>query len=213
MLDGALVFDAETGSLVQLGRTNVTIYMKHWSTKIWCFAYIFNGGQPQIWLPGDPIPEAFYLVKRFIAHNISFERALCRYILIPQYGFPPLPAFENWFCTQTAARILALPAKLENTAKILKLPQQKLDATIMKRMMKPRDPRPTEDPNQIYWNDDPKDLQTLCQYCVGDALCEMAMYQWIQHRQKTVGTSSSGFSASPMRSVESPSIENISIIS
>ena len=212
-MDGELVFDGETGSLVQLGRTNVTVYMKHLSTIVWCIAYIFNGGQPQIWLPGDPIPEAFYLAKRFIAHNISFERALWRYILIPQYGFPPLPAFENWFCTQTAARILALPAKLENTTKILELPHRKLDTVIMKRMMKPRDPRPGEDPGKIYWNDDPEDLQTLCRYCVGDVLCEMDLYLWIRRRQEAAGTSSFGFSASPTKSVESPSMENLSIVS
>ena len=174
-MDGELVFDAETGSLVQLGRTNVTVYMKHWSTKIWCFAYIFNGGQPQIWMPGDSIPEAFYLAKRFIAHNISFERALWRYILIPQYGFPPLPAFENWFCTQTAARILALPAKLENTAKILGLPHQKLDAAIMKRMMRPGNPRPAKTPAKSTGTTIPKSckhfIDTASETCYAKWLC------------------------------------------
>jgi hypothetical protein len=176
---GEIVWDAETGSAVKLGRggTNIPVYMKHPSTRLWLFAYSHNGAPPQIWKPSDPVPEAFRNCGRFICHNVEFERAVWRHILIPQYGFPPLPPSESWFCTQAAARMTALPGALENAANILQLPYRKHDDTIMKRMMKPRPSRRGDD--TIRWFDSPADIAALGEYCIGDVLCEMALYHWI----------------------------------
>jgi hypothetical protein len=96
----------------------------------------------------------------------------------------------------------ALPGKLKDVARILDLPQQKLRAEVMLRMMKPRKPRQGEDPAGIYWNDDPNDFRALCEYCKGDVACELALYQWICHHWDT---SRLNFEPSfaPMRSLES----------
>jgi DNA polymerase len=195
-----LVFDAETGSRVKLGGkgSNVTVYMTDESTRVWCIAYSFNGSRPQLWRPGYPIPDVFQSADRFIAHSVEFERALWRCIL-PQYGFPLLPPSEKWFCTQAAARMTALPAKLENIAAILNLPR-KHDPAVMLRMAKPRKPRPGEDPAGIYWNDNPADFAALYDYCIGDVLCEMALYKWIL-RHWDMSSSNCRSSDAAMRSV------------
>jgi hypothetical protein len=87
-------------------------------------AYSLNGAPPLLWFPNNgPIPEAFRIADRIIAHSIEF---LWRHILTPRYGFPPLPPAEQWLCTQAAARMCALPGKLKDAARILDLPQQKL---------------------------------------------------------------------------------------
>ena len=150
-----LVFDAETGSQVRLGNagSNVTCYMKHRSTRLLCLAYSLDGAPPALWHPNNgPIPEAFRIAERIIAHNIEFERALWRHILIPRYDFPPLPPAESWFCTLATARMCALPGKLKDVACILGLPQQKMDAKVMLRMMKPRKPRQGEKRRAPAWS-------------------------------------------------------------
>jgi len=118
-----LVWDAETGSQVKLGGkikgTNISVYMKHPSTRVWCFAYSsLNGAEPEIWKPGDPVPEAFRSADRFVAHNVEFERALWRYKLIPEFGFPPLPPSEKWFCTMAAAQMTGLVGGLKTIRRI-----------------------------------------------------------------------------------------------
>jgi hypothetical protein len=203
---GEIVWDAETGSQVKLGRggTNIPVYMKHSSTRVWLLAYSHNGAPPKLWMPGDLAPQAFRTSNRFIAHNVEFERALWRYILIPKHGFPPLPPSENWFCTQAAARMTALPAALENVAAILQLPHRKQDDTIMRRMMKPRPPRRGD--NAIHWFDSPADIAALGEYCIGDVLCEMALYHWIQrhwdmNRSSLESSGASTRSAAPSSTV------------
>jgi hypothetical protein len=185
-MPGELVWDAETGSQVKLGGkikgTNISVYMKHPSTRIWCFAYSLDGAEPEIWKPGDPVPEAFRSADRFIAHNVEFERALWRHVLVPQYSFPPLPPSEKWFCTMAAAQMTGLVGGLKTIAEFLQLPHQKTDNAVMLRMMKPCAARPGEDPHGVHWNDDPEDFLALCEYCRGDVLCETALYQWLVRR-------------------------------
>jgi DNA polymerase len=207
-----IVWDAETGSRAKLGRsgTNVPVYMKHPSTRLWLLAYSYNGAAPRVWRPGDPLPEEFKTAGRFIAHNVEFERGLWKHILIPRYGFPPLPPSGSWFCTMAAVRMTALPGALKDVASILKLPFQKGDSSILQRMMKPRDPRPGEDINKTYWNDDPADFAALCNYCIGDVLCEMALYHWIQHHWDMSRSSLPSFDA-PVRNTVSGLTENPSI--
>jgi hypothetical protein len=180
--------------------------MKHPDTRLWLLAYSLNGAPPQLWLPNNgPLPEAFRVADRIIAHNIEFERALWRHILTPRYGFPPLPPRENWFCTLSATRMCALPGALGNVAHILNLPYRKANKEIMARMSKPRKPYKGEDWANVYWNDNPADLAILGKYCIGDVLCEMALYQWILHHWD-MSRSSFESSTNPTRTSASPSI-------
>jgi hypothetical protein len=199
-MPGELIWDAETGSQVKLGGrikgTNISVYMRHASTRIWCVAYSLDGAEPEIWKPSDPVPEAFRLADRFITHNVEFERAAWRFKLIPEYGFPPLPPSDKWFCTMAAAQMTGLVGGLKTIAGILQLSHQKTDNAVMLRMMKPRAARPGEDPHEVHWNDDPEDFLALCEYCRGDVQCETALYQWLVRHWTNPSTPNYGLLAS-----------------
>jgi DNA polymerase len=128
-------------------------------------------------MPNDPVPECFQQPNIFVAHNISFERAVWQFVLAPRHGFPPLPPIEDWLCTMAMAQMTALPSALNKVADVLQLDHRKLDSDPMKRMAKPRKARRNEDPNQLYWHDSPQDIAALASYCVGDLRCEMALRQ------------------------------------
>jgi DNA polymerase len=71
-----------------------------------------------------------------------------------------------------------LPGKLENVAEALSLPLRKdaEGARLMKQMMKPRKPRAGEDPNGIYWHDEPEKIARLSNYCIRDTDVERLVY-------------------------------------
>ena len=77
-----------------------------------------------------------------------------------------------------AALSQALPAKLEKVAKVLELAHQKDMAghRLMLQMSKPRKARKDEDPNGVYWFEDPDRMQRLCEYCEDDVRAERELY-------------------------------------
>jgi DNA polymerase bacteriophage-type len=106
----------------------------------------------------------------------NFERLIETHIMGPRYGWPTIP-IERHRCSQAAALALALPAKLENVAAALGLAQQKDRAghLNMLAMSRPRKPRKGEDPNGVYWHDDPERLERLHSYCKQDTATERAL--------------------------------------
>jgi DNA polymerase len=78
-----------------------------------------------------------------------------------------------------AALAAALPAKLETVAEVLELPVRKdaEGARLMLLMARSRKPRAGEDPNKIYWHDDPEKLERLYKYCQNDVEVERALYK------------------------------------
>jgi DNA polymerase len=139
-----------------------------------------DDGETRIWIPGEPIPPEFieaannpdYLV---VAHNDAFERLIEHHILGPRYGWPIMP-IERHRCTMAMALAMALPAALGKVGHALGLEQRKADSGLMKRMARPRKPRRDEDPNGIYWFDDPERLVQLYDYCKQDAETERELY-------------------------------------
>src|SRR5262249_46920494 len=101
--------------------------------------------------------------------------------MAPRYGWPLIP-LERRRCTQAAALALALPAKLKDVANALHLEQQKDESghRIMMQMAKPRRPRQDEDPNGVYWFDDPERREQLYAYCKQDVATERALHHKIE---------------------------------
>jgi DNA polymerase len=152
------------------------------NTGVWCAAYAVDDGPVQIWNPGQPIPEVFFTAARdpdwlIAAHNDAFERAIEERILAPRYGWPIVP-IERHRCTMAMASASALPAKLKTVAEVLQLSARKDDdgARLMQQMARPRKPRAGEDPNGIYWHDDPEKLDRLYAYCAQDVIAERELY-------------------------------------
>jgi hypothetical protein len=72
----------------------------------------------------------------------------------------------------------ALPARLKTVAEVLQLSARKDDqgSRLMQQMARPRKPRAGEDPNGIYWHDDPEKLEGLYAYCRQDVEVERELF-------------------------------------
>jgi hypothetical protein len=158
-------------STVKLGKVGASRYAEDATTDVRCVALALDDGPVRLWFPGDPLPAEVSEATIWIAHNAFFERCIFRHILVPRYGWPDI-AIESWRCTLAMALAMGLPGKLERLGEALNLTHRKGNAAIMRKMAKPRKPRKDEDPNGIYWHDDPKSLEKLGQYCCQDVECE-----------------------------------------
>jgi DNA polymerase len=166
--------DYETRSTLDLRDVGVHRYVTHPSTNVWCCAYAVDDGPVKLWVPGDPVPGEFAEAAhdpewRVSAFNDNFERQVECCIMAPRYSWPLIP-IERHECTQAMALALALPAKLENVAKELRLKHQKDadGARLMLQMARPRKLRRDEDPNTIRWFDDAGRRERLGEYCRQD---------------------------------------------
>lgn len=184
MSDPILHLDVESRSAVDLPATNAYVYFDDPSTDLWLLAWAFDNDEPKLWFPGDPCPpEVAEHVRHgglLAAWNCAFERLAWRKLLAPKYGWPELQ-LEQCRCVMAAALALALPAKLEHCAPALGLSQVK-DAeghALMLRMSKPRKARKGEDPNGVYWWDEPEKIERLARYCADDIRTETAIFDKI----------------------------------
>jgi DNA polymerase len=174
--------DYETRGTLVLSTVGAWKYSRHLETEVLCCAYAIDEGPVKLWTPNDPIPIEFVEAAQnpdFIvsAFNDAFERLIEQHILSPRHGWPIVP-LERHRCTQAAALSLALPAALEKAAAALGLECRKDMAGHrgMLIMSRPRKPRKNEDPNGIYWLDDPERLERLYAYCRQDVEVERALH-------------------------------------
>jgi DNA polymerase len=121
--------DFETRSTLDLTRCGGWRYATDQATGVWCASYAIDDQPTQLWLPGNPIPEAFFEAARnpewlIAAHNDAFERVIEQFILAPHYGWPLVP-IERHRCTMAMALACGLPGKLETVAEALSLPLRK----------------------------------------------------------------------------------------
>jgi DNA polymerase len=174
--------DYETRSILDLTEVGAHKYAVHPSTGVWCFAFAVDDGPIQLWVPGDPVPAEFieaaqnpdWLVS---AWNDNFERLIEQHIMGPRYGWPLVP-IERHRCSMAAALALALPGSLEMAALALGLEERKDTASrrLMLQMSRPRKPRKGEDPEGVYWLDDPASRAQLGEYCKQDVATERAAH-------------------------------------
>jgi DNA polymerase len=159
--------DFETRSTVDLKKAGVYVYADHPDTDVWCMAYAIGDEEPQIWVPGDPVPDKIWeACDRFLdfrAWNANFERIIWEEQLAFFHHFPKLPP-EYWVDTAAEAAAMALPRALGQAARVLGLKEQKDVAghRLMMQMARPR----TKDP--LTWWDDSERFRRLIQYCKKD---------------------------------------------
>jgi DNA polymerase bacteriophage-type len=182
VIQHVMLRDYETRSRVDLRKVGAHRYAADPSTEVLCCAYCVDDGPVQLWKPGDPVPQAFITAANnpdwvVVAHYDMFETAIEQSIMAPRYGFPLIP-MERHRCTQAAALSRALPAKLEKVAKVLELQHLKDMAghRLMLQMSKPRKARKDEDPNGVYWFEDPDRMQRLGEYGEDDVKSERELY-------------------------------------
>jgi hypothetical protein len=207
MTSDFLVLDFETRSEVILSDTSVSVYARYPTTGVWCAAWTFNDAAPQLWLPGDAIPEVFYTASTIVSHNVAFEFNIWMHLMAPRYGWPPVPSYEHWICTMACVQALALPPALGKVAAELKLTHQKGDDKLAKRMARRRLPRGDEAPDKLYWDDDTQHFLELADYCKTDVLCERELYLWLLHHSEQQ-SNAIGSSPKSKTNVVSASIAN-----
>lgn len=120
--------------------------LPHWEpgvTGLWHPAY------PQCGIPEDGdwrlLGELFDWIQDgglVEAHNSWFERGIWTNILVPRFGFLPIP-HRLWRCSAAKAATHALPRALEGCTSALGLAIEKDEAgsELMKKMCKPRKPK------------------------------------------------------------------------
>jgi len=175
--------DIETRSTLDLTDVGAWRYASESTTGVWCVGYTVDNAPARIWIPGQPIPEEFHIAARepdwlIVAHNDAFERAVEELILAPRYGWPIVP-IQQHVCTMAMVLASALPGSLDSAAEVLNSPFRK-DAEgqrLMRKMARPRKARTGEDPNGLYWHDEPENQARLQKYCAHDTDAERWLYQ------------------------------------
>ena len=178
--------DYETRGVLALGKVGVHRYAADSRTAVLCCAYAVDNEPVKLWTPGDAIPPEFHEAAKnpnwiAVAHNAAFEMAIEQHILGLRLGWPLIP-IERQRCTMAMALALSLPARLESVARALELRHQK-DAVghrLMLMMSKPRKAHKDEDPNQIFWFQDPDRLGRLYEYCQADVEAERELFTRLQ---------------------------------
>jgi DNA polymerase len=174
--------DIESRGVLSLPKVGAWKYAADPRTEIFCVGYAVNNDPVKLWLPNQPVPEAFIEAARnpgwlVCAHNDAFESTIEQLLLHPRYGWPLVP-IERHVCTMARCLAHALPGKLELAAQALDLLHQKDRAgqRLMLMMSKPRRPHIDEDPNGLYWFDDEPRLQRLYEYNKQDVEVERELY-------------------------------------
>jgi DNA polymerase len=152
-------------------------YIMHPSLDILCFSYRIDGGRTQRWTPAhgpvsEAIPELAYRAKNgdtVKAWNAGFELGVSNSEAARRIQFPALTVQQM---SDSAARAasLALPRKMENCARVLKLPVQKdmEGSKVMLKLSRPHKPT-KKDPWTRYTPQNSPDLfATLYGYCDTD---------------------------------------------
>ena len=168
------LYDDETRSVLDLRQFGAHNYARDLSTDLWFVSFcIVTDGVPGpilTWQPGEPVPAEIIDLHAdpeglIAAFPDAFERQIHEQILGPRYSWPIFP-IERRRCLQASALSFGLPASLDKVAEALNLPVRKTKQgkAAMKKLARPRKPRPGEDPSKIYWHDDPKLIATLKLY-------------------------------------------------
>jgi DNA polymerase len=177
-------WDTETRSAISLRDCGAYIYATDVSTQVLCLGFVIDNGEPQLWLPSDPVPLIFLKIVKHpkeyqvVAHNYEFERAILDNILIPKHGFQPIP-LEVQHCTQRLALANAYPAELDLLAQALGLPYRK-DPAARKAMLavsRPKAQRKRKASTIPIWDEDPAKLQLTYERCKLDTITTRAVWQ------------------------------------
>jgi len=171
--------DFETRSECNIKTHGGFIYSKHPTTIPLLMAYAIDDGPVRLLDKGyweDPEaevpPELLELFATgdyvVVAHNAFFEQCIWNHILVPQYGWPAIPA-DKWIDTMAKALAFALPASLEYCAEALGLPVKKdLRGKQLINLLCVPQKITKNSPNK--WNNDPQLFKEFGEYNVTDVV-------------------------------------------
>jgi DNA polymerase len=170
--------DFETCSQGDLPRIGAWKYAREPSTRILCFSWAVEDGEPDLWFPPNPPPRRLLKIIEagceFHAWNAQFEFNIWNAVG-RLYGLPPLP-IERFHCTMARALYWGVPPKLEQAAQVVgtSVRKDKKGADLMRKMSQPRLLK--DSPEIRWWDRDESDLLLdLGEYCRQDVRTERAV--------------------------------------
>lgn len=191
-----LILDYETRSEADLTETGGYEYSLHPSTQILCAAWRLGTREElrtapiRVWTPATPSDLINELTAALldpnvilVAHNAFFEQVITRNVL-PKFlnhtraftarEITRIPS-SRWACTASLGSTLALPRKLEEACKALKLPVQK-DMEGHRLMLKYSKPRKATKHNKSKWHSKLRDLKRIMKYNGHDIEAETELF-------------------------------------
>lgn len=132
-----ILVDIETKSDLDVSKVGADRYAEHPSTDVLTLSWQIDDGEVLTWSPFlgverlEPLYDAVIsgfpplnMMTVFEAHNVRFERAIWREVMVKRYGAPPLTGLKM-SCTMARCGYKAVPLKLERAAEALGLEQRK----------------------------------------------------------------------------------------
>lgn len=175
MLDDDLVIDFETRSRVSLKKAGAYRYAADPSTEVMVASYAIGMGPIKRWRPyiSELVPFDLYdhiiRGKRVVSHG-PFERIIWNHVVKRNYAGVPVIEIEQYSDIMVRAFACNLPGKLEQLAKVLRLPPKNMAGqSVMLKLTKPR--RINLDGSVVWW-DDPADIADMEDYCDDDVIAE-----------------------------------------
>jgi hypothetical protein len=183
-LTTALVVDVESRSLLELPKVGTHRYAAHPSTRLLvaCFGFVNGNADPEVWLPGTPLPDAVHAHLMtggmLAAWNAAFDVAILNRFL-PQ-EIPRITIAQTHDIAAQAASA-SLPRGLDKCCAAIGLLEAKDRAgqAAMRGFMRPR----KWVDGQPMWGQDPKRFALLVAYCQQDVRLERAIMRRLPRLQ------------------------------
>ncbi len=169
--------DFETASAADLKLMGARAYAAHPTTEILCLLFKSDSEHGhRHWRPNNSAndkslrdliadPDAV-----FVAHNAGFEQAVWECIMVPEFGFPPLPP-GRWEDTMATAAWKSIPLALDKGARALGLTQEKdKEGNRLTLGMSRVDKKTGMMPERT-----PEKLNRIAAYCAQDVAVETAL--------------------------------------
>jgi len=156
--------DFETRSHIDLVDQGLDVYATDSSTEVLCMAYSIEGGPVKLWTPATQLPQFMYdKTTKFQGWNVMFEWHIMKYVLGLNIEI------EQCIDTMAIAAANNVPQSLGDAAIFMDANQQKdtRGRYLIQKLCKPQK-------NGLF-NNDPKLLLELFEYCKQDVLTEMAI--------------------------------------
>lgn len=172
----AISIDFETYSECDIKTAGGYNYAAHPTTEVICMAWAIDDEEPQLWTPGDAIPQRLYDALdgagEIWAWNAAFERAVWHHQMHKHGWYCDIDP-SQWNDTAALAATLALPRSLGQCAEVLNLVEQKdtRGRYLIQRLCKPYRGERRRDQHL---------LDELYDYCKQDVVTERAIKKYVQ---------------------------------
>lgn len=162
-----------------LPAVGAAVYAQHPSTEILSLAYAFNDEEPELWVPGMPMPhrlfDGLHTEEEIEAWNCAFEIWIWRYVAVRKLRWPWLP-LHKMRDAMARARAYSLPGALSEAGKAMRLPIQKdpEGEALLKFFSVPRQPTKGNTLTRNYPSQHAEKAQRLYNYNGQDVRAERA---------------------------------------